>query len=68
MEKRILRFPVTKVHALPGFDDVYLHMRTQREDGNHKAGWVHFQGFHYPKELRDAKNAVVSIEFELKTK
>jgi hypothetical protein len=43
-------------------------MRTQREDGNHKAGWVHFQGFHYPKELRDAKNAVVSIEFELKNK
>lgn len=43
MEKKIIRFQVSKIHALPGFDDCYLHLSLGPEFGNRKVGWVHFQ-------------------------
>ena len=66
MIKRQLRFPVTKIHAIPGFDDCYLHMRTPSSQGNRKIGWVHLQGFNYPLEIRKGTNMTVTIDFELK--
>lgn len=64
MERKIIRMRVSKVHALPGFDDCYLHLRSFPNEGNKRFGWIHLEGWNYPKELRSAKHATVSIEFD----
>ena len=64
-KKNVIRFQVSKVHALPGFDDCYIHLRNPMRKGGRKVGWIHLEGFNYPMVLRKAKHAMVAIEFEL---
>jgi len=75
MEKKVVRFPVTKVHALPGLDECYMHVRLGPDKGTPRIGWLFLHGTKglfgellYPEELRRAKNATVSIEYEVDPK
>ena len=63
--KRTVTFTVRRVVAPSYLDDAWFDLYNAPSSGGKSVGVLHLEGFAYPRELKKARNASVTVDFEI---